>query len=391
MANFGGNSLHRRQVELMLQSALRKKNSGGRNIQGGGGPIQTQPGTYGNPMMSSSSLPTAAETNAHTLKRRHSAEYGDRWNQHMKHSRPGFKREELGAKQQKDVATATKEAAEFNLKERDLQRKIAADKVKAGGGLGLNLGVGQETRRTAFTDGPALGRNPTQSPATQSVPQGPPSQQAQAPVNPAPESGGTYSYNTERDMPSRQPGYKYTLANQNPVGKEGDVYGNKYTGFQPRIMGAPHVTPPVSPAPMVTGQMPGEYDPKWRPGVQTPAQAAQAVAMDAPNYMPGPGNPVTAQKTAMPQASAPTSAAQAALEVAKDMAYRAPINAIGKENISAAADTAADMFVRKPAKQLSKYIPVWGKLGKTKASKGALKGIKGGSKWLSEFVLGKMK
>jgi hypothetical protein len=123
-------------------------------------------------MMMSSSPASAAETNAHTLKRKHSAEYGDRWNQHMKHSRSGLENKRIGAQQQKDVAAAMKEAEKFKLEKRkfgETQRhNKATEAAKAGLGLGAPGVVAQTGRPTTGAQyAPAVPIAPPQVQAAQ--------------------------------------------------------------------------------------------------------------------------------------------------------------------------------------------------------------------------------
>jgi hypothetical protein len=218
--------LHKRRMQQMMESALQKKMSKGRNFFGGGGQHQLKPTTT-----MSSSLPTAAESSAFNERSRDRASYGDRWNQHMKHSRRGFKREELGVKQQKNVAGAMRDARNDDRAERELQRKIAADKVKAaGGGFGVGAPPGTQVATPKARGGVPLGTQP--QPAVQP-------QSGQAPVVSKPESGGPYSF--ERN------------------GK------------------------------IEKGSLPGEYAPRWRHGAQVVAPGQQA-AQATPN-MPAPVDP----------------------------------------------------------------------------------------------------
>jgi len=221
-----------------------------------------------------------------------------------KYGKGGLAREELGQKRKKDAVDIARGMRKEDREERKLQETIRANKAKEKGGFGL--GADQKTIGSGFTGGPMQKTGPSAIPG-----------QAAAPVlqqAAAPDGGGTFSY-------GKGPG-------------------------------------------AVAGRIPGEYDPKWQPSVKG---AAQGSAKASPITSKPPVNSKAKKKrpTINRKPLAKISRSQAAGQTFKDMFIRAPLKAIGSENVSALADTAYDMFGRSP----------WS-------------AMKRGSKWLSRQTLG---
>jgi hypothetical protein len=164
----GGNSLQNLMLRNELMSQLRKKQQQpAQPAQAAAQASQQGAGFTVKPsVMSTGSQPTAAESAAFNQRSRDRAVYGDRWNRHMKHSRTGLKEKEITALGQKNVATAAKEAAEFQLKKGTLAEKIRANKAKeAAGPLGTGMpGAQKPTAKT--TSGSPMG-TPVATPAVQ--------------------------------------------------------------------------------------------------------------------------------------------------------------------------------------------------------------------------------
>ena len=296
-SNFGGggNSLHRRQVELMLESALRKKNSGGRNIQGGGGPMQPQPGTYGNPMMMSSSPASAAESGAFNERNKNRALYGRSGFKNFKNVyKGGIVREQLQQKTREDAVESARKQGEFQIKKDTLAEKKRANRAKEADPLGM----GAKPQTKVKTGG---GAPVTAQPAVRPQPVAQPAQ---------PQSG--YASATDPD------------GNVTRVDANGRMTRTQAVGNAP-IQQPPPVISPQAPMPVAAPQ-------------QTPAQVAIQQAQ--------------AQGGVVQQPPVPETAAGAAWQTAKDMTYNAPVQAIGQKNINAFGNTLADMFYRKPLKAL---------------------------------------
>lgn len=95
----------------------------------------------------------------------------------------------------------------------------------------------------------------------------------------------------------------------------------------------------------------GQTDAGPKAGIKIPKSAFEPLKGTAKPTVAQPAN-TTQPKTATPKTNTQPSVLSDVGNVAADMFYRAPIQAIGEENIKAAGNTLADMFYRAPKKAL---------------------------------------
>ena len=388
------------------------------------------------------SLPTPEEQQAHIDKRVFKAKYG-KYNYGTGLYEGGTEqgiqeaarqKEQLKARRQKlkDELELNKYALEVR-KQTEIERANKAKETQGTWGVGE-----KETPSAPLTSGAAI--NPStdtatrkEMPITGQTPSAaitPAGQNAQSTiptqVNAQTEQEkwtgpGTGSITVhEPELPKRTP---YTLENQDPIGNEGDTYSNKWTGFQPRKMGPPDV-PPTEPVPVRDPRIKpaGTY---WmsnlgnrrytRPGEDPDAYAPSSITEPAKvggvSQAPPP-SPVDIKKEqarkSIPMANSSPNF-NPAFETAKDMLYRAPVNAIGRENLGAAAETAIDMAYRAPLNAIlgvsqsmnQDLLNRAGKNAKTisedqkaiwlEEAKKKLQKVWQGMEWLSKYALGGVK
>jgi len=260
-------ALDRKKMLNEIMSMVRKKN---RNSTGGGGQFQLKPTST-----ISATQPTSAETQADTNRMELDRKYGsndatsryykDRWRT------PG--QQDARALQQKNVATAAQEAAEFDLKRQKNTREEALAKWKMAGGDGLGLdsvGGGKQQAGARTTGGSPIAAQ--QTPGTAQVPAQPPVINPSA--FPAPDT----------PMTALQPGtggIRIPEGANKYVGKPG-YYGMNQQGaiqFTPGAPGAPAVAPAATPSRMDSGMMDNFPAPTAGPAQpKSPAKEATKVA-----------------------------------------------------------------------------------------------------------------
>jgi len=295
--------MERREFMRKVRSALLSRiRSGGSRGYAPVGP------TAGRFRVISQTLPTAKEEAAFNERIKNRALYG-------RYGRGGLLREQLEQKQKEDLAKKARQRWEDILKEREQLRKEAETRWKMSGGeMGLGpggaLGQAPQVRQGS---GPAISIGPgSQLPTT-----------TQPSVSAVPSMGGG----------------SITI----PPGKQGKFI-----------------------APPGTYTVPGEYDPSgsFLPSKQQSPGIAEIMkgARKASGTKSSVEKAITKKKKKSREALHSISPAS---ETVKDMFYRAPVHAIGKENIAAAGNTLADMFYRAPWKETKK-----------------------GMEWLSNYILG---
>jgi len=312
--------MDRKSFMTKVRSALLKR------ISGGGQRIMAGP-TAGPMGMMSSSLPTAQESTAFNERIRDKAVYGS-------YGKGGIERERIVATTLNELANrqmTPKDRADIELKKREQELRekgkwnwkpdpFGEGEVEAGStsATGIEGSPAQEKNRPGLS-GERIGGVPT--------PQATPPALKNSVRDAAPRTGGTYTVD----------GKTYQMPG------EYDPSGSFLPSKQPA---------PKAPAPAAAGQtladsvpLPSRMDPEMWEGYdaptgerQTPTNEKQVSRRDA--------------ETQKGQTEQVPGLAETVMQVIADMFVRAPKQAIGEENISAAGNTLADMIWRAPGSEI---------------------------------------
>jgi hypothetical protein len=283
-SSYGGGGLRNRMMQDELMSMLRKKQSQ---------PTQTGAGFTVQPSMISTGGPgDSAGFNERKKNREMMGRYG----------KGGILRERIEAENRRAALTSqnerAKQAQTRTIADNKNATTIKAAQIKATGEFGDTT---TPTTTPAAPAAPVTGTTPpaptgfdgTGKPVALPPAQSQTTQPQTAPVSPG---GGTFSYKEGTDFskaysPSRQPGYKYTLENQQPpdpgfrearTGEYEGADGKRYTNEAPSPKYIdPYAHKAAFPPPTVTGKIPGEYDPLYKPTAQAPTQIPTAAPPSA--------------------------------------------------------------------------------------------------------------
>jgi len=346
-----------------------------------GGPTAGQFG------MMSTTQPTAADQDAFTKRQVARAEYGRAW------QGGGFPRYAGGIaqrleeqKRNKELMEARRQAWEDSLKERETKVKESEleekrkqnEWTRKGGALGVGGGTEEAPGAPATSGAPISSAQagqiqnrpqagPTGSPQALPLYQGeapqitPREQPVPTQTGPSPFPPETGSFNT--------PGGRIVVpeesARNDPMLKPGTWLMNN-EGKTRRIYGEPKPS---------LGDDPFAYTPNVpRPTIENKKPTAE----DTPI--------VNKKRQLQPLQQNQNTVMGDIGRTAADMFYHAPMNAIGKENINAAAQTARDMFVSPIQNALT--IPEGQKEFRLGEAKKKRESVWKGMDWLSKYVLG---
>jgi len=317
MDSYSRDQLNRELMGLIGQAARRRMSRSSSQ----GEPSTNSP--YGVSTTFSSRPPTPDEQQAHLNKRIFEAQYGEYGG---KYGSKGLVHSQLENEKLKQALEAKQKAYENSLREREVAAKEMTARAKASGGeFGLGAGTegvgtgvagGQQPVQPRAASGQAIQPQPTQPAQTaQSQQEHPfPGTREEMPYGDMPRGSGRITVPQEAQR--NDPNIKAGTWLMNPEGQTRRIYGQ----------------PKPSLGDDVNAYTPAEGSSiRQKPGVPATQAVPQVVSPGIENKRSG------------LLSSSPTW--NAAGQVAADMFYRAPMNAIGRENLSAAGQTARDMFV----------------------------------------------
>jgi hypothetical protein len=369
-------------INYLLDDAMRELRQRlplGRPSVPGGYSVGPTAGQFG---MMSQRGPTAEEQGAFNQRNAMRSEYGRAWQGGgLSTYAGGIKQRMMEAEKQKAAIEARrnalqdKHAAEENArKERETaikEQEFELKKQEALGGTGTAAPQARQADGAALTKGVPAG--------IQNLPQTGPTGKAETlpntgqetrttPLNQVPTQTGPSAFPPETGS-FNTPGGRIVVpeesAKNDPMLKAGTWLMNG-EGKIRRIYGEPKPS---------LGDDPFAYTPNVPPPVVEKNQAGTVNApVVNPNRQLQP--PKQGQNTVMGDIG----------RTAADMFYRAPMNAIGQENIEAAANTARDMFVSPIQNALT--IPEGQKEFRLNEAKKKRESLWKGMDWLSKYVLG---